>query len=104
MGWAECLDAMNDSVLASFAQPVSVAVGAKRTLLDGIYEAPLASSSDPARLPFKRPDHQVTFLSAPFRATGAKQGDAVLIGARRFYIANVEDDDGQMTTVILRPQ
>lgn len=104
MSWAEAVNGLNESVISTFAQPISVVVGSLETMLDGIYEAPLAAGQDPARMPFKRPDHQVTFRTGEFRATSAKAGHQVLIGSRRFYIADIEDDDGGMTTVTIRPQ
>lgn len=94
----------NDAVMAVYGEAATIIVGAAETVLDGIYEAPLAAGQDPARMPFKRPDHQVTFRTGEFRATNAKAGHQVLIGSRRFYIADIEDDDGGMTIVTIRPQ
>jgi hypothetical protein len=94
----------NSAVLRIHGQPVTIVAGGVATDLVGVFLAPGRDSQGPTEHAFTRPDPRVLVPSEELSATGARAGDTVAVSGQNYFIADLVDEDGGMTSVVVRPE
>jgi hypothetical protein len=97
------LPALNDTVLQTFGQPVTVRAGGTETLLTGIFNRPLNDFGGGSVFDAQRLEPSLALRDDALRATGAGPGDALIIGDREYrLVAILPADDGGLVECLLR--